>query len=249
MPTFEQITVILKSLLNITLISEIIPLIFCIFFYKKVVYKKLKVFFVYAISQAIFSVVCYIIIYYSNSFSNYIFILRVHLIVEYLIISLFLFNIFNNRVIKNIIILLLPFFILYNIIDFVEFGNSKFGSLPTLIEFIIFIVFIIFYFFERMRSNDYVFIYNKTHFWIFVGLFVYFSGNFFYILLIEYSKKYATSDIKNQLTIIYCIVTITKNLFLGFSLFASEEQVGESRDEILYPKDLNLDTFTPNNIN
>jgi len=88
--------------------------------------------------------------------------------------------------------------------------------------------------------------YQNIDFWICVGLFLYFAGNFFFLL---YSTSNSKSQLRIQMQIIYSIVTITKNLFLGFSLFASEEQVGESRDEILYPKDLNLDTFTPNNIN
>ncbi|MEO6488802.1 MAG: hypothetical protein ABIO04_02585, partial [Ferruginibacter sp.] len=116
---------------------------------------------------------------------------------------------------------------------------------PTLAEFLIFIIFLIFFFFEKMQHNFLVPIYQTINFWICVGLFVYFTGNFFFILLVESSKS-TDPQLKNELVIIYSVVTIVKNLILGLSLYNNNENVRHS-DNFIVPTDLNLDTFTPNN--
>ena len=91
-------------------------------------------------------------------------------------------------------------------------------------------------------------IYSTIKFWICVGLFVYFTGNFFYILLVENSKN-ASQEVKNQLTIIYCVVTITKNLILGLA-FLNKDEVGkegeDGSDFLDFPNDINLDSISKN---
>jgi len=82
-------------------------------------------------------------------------------------------------------------------------------------------------------------------FWICVGLLIYFAGNFFFLL---YSSTQSKAAIRNEMQLIYSIVTITKNLILGFSFFADDGARGEQDEKIHFPKDLNFDTFTPNNI-
>ena len=85
--------------------------------------------------------------------------------------------------------MLYPLFFIYNIYDYLKNGNEVFGDIPTVFEFLLFIIFIILYFFESMQIQFEEPIYKSTIFWICVGLFVYFSGNFFYIVLVENSKN------------------------------------------------------------
>lgn len=139
----------------------------------------------YSIIQAVFSFLCYYFIYISNSYSNYILALRVHLVLEYLLIALFMYNILESIKAKTAILILLPLFLVYNIYDFLRNDNVSFSNNPTLVEFLIFIVLIIFYLFEKMKVNQETPAYSSINFWLNVGLFVYFSGNFFYILLVE----------------------------------------------------------------
>ena len=174
--------------------------------------------------------------------------MRLHLIVEYLLVSIFLYHVIQSRYAKITLVFFAPIFLIINIYDYLKFGNLSFGNIPTLIEFLIFIVFIIIYLFEWMQNNSYVPIYNTMTFWICVGLFVYFTGNFFYILLVENSTN-ASLELKNQLKIIYCIVTIIKNLLLSFSLLANERS-NDDNGHIPFPQELDLDAITPNkNIN
>ncbi len=96
-----------------------------------------------------------------------------------------------------------------------------------------------------MQHSFEVPIYQTISFWICVGLFVYFTGNFFYILLVENSKN-ADEVVKNELKIIYCVVTITKNLILGLAMFNSKVEETPKEKSLEIPTNLNLDSYTPN---
>lgn len=218
-------------------------MIFCIFFIKKINTKPLRVFFLYTIIQAVFSFLCYYFIYISNSYSNYILALRVHLVLEYLLIALFMYNILESGKAKTGLLISLPLFLIYNIYDFFSNDNVSFSNNPTLIEFLIFIVLIIFYLFEKMKVNQETPAYSSINFWLNVGLFVYFTGNFFYILLVENSAT-ASIAVKNQLIVIYCIITIMKNLILSFAFVKNDiEDSIKNNNKFQFPQDLNFDTF------
>jgi hypothetical protein len=152
----------------------------------------------------------------------------------------------NSKYIKTILLLLIPLFFAFYIFDYKKNGSLNFGDNPTLVEFIFFIIIIIIYFFERMQLVNNKPIYNNINFWINVGLFVYFSGNFFYMLLAENSKN-ADINVKQELMLIYGFVTILKNLILGFSFFLSKNNTNNN-NSIPFPEDLNLDAITPNNL-
>lgn len=84
-------------------------------------------------------------------------------------------------------------------------------------------------------------LYQSISFWICVGLFIYFTGNFFFFLFITSSKD---KQFIEQMKIIYGIVTICKNIVLCIALLSSEKI--ESQDDILHiPNDLDLDSFHP----
>lgn len=233
----------LKTLINITLLTEIIPLIFCAFFYKKLDTKPLKVFFIYTITQVIFISLCSYSIYVLNQYTLYILILRLHLLFEYSLITIFLFFIIKTKNGKVILKILFPLFWVYNIFDYLKNGNSVFGDIPTIFEFLLFNIFIIIFFFESMQTQFEQPIYKNIIFWICVGLFVYFSGNFFYIVLVENSKN-ADEFVRNQLKIVYSIVSIIKNLILGFAVL--NYNVSETNTSNPFPQDIDLDAITPN---
>mgnify|MGYP003340961695 FL=1 len=201
----------------------------------------------YTVLQAVFSFLCYYFIYVSNSYSHYILALRIHLVFEYLLISVFMYNNIESAKVRFLLLVSLPLFFAYNIYDFIRNDNSGFSNNPTLLEFLIFIVLIIFYLFEKMKVNHEAPAYSSINFWINVGLFVYFTGNFFYILLVENSVN-ADITVKNQLIVIYCIITITKNLILSFAFVKNDLEDSLKKNQYEFPKDLNFDSFNPNNI-
>ncbi len=237
---------ILENLINFTLSTELIPLILCLFFFKKINSRELKVFFIYAIIQVVFISSGALSIYILKSYKLYILLLRAHLIFEFIFTSLFFKYLFNKKIFNVITSLTIPVFIVYNLVDVKIDGLSYFDNKSTLIEFLFFIVIIIFYFFELIKLNVATPIYRKISFWICVGLFFYFTGNFFYILLVENSRNESVS-VKNQLIFVYSIVTIIKNLILGGAFFAGNEGDDNPNNFISFPSDIDLDAITPNN--
>ncbi len=200
----------------------------------------------YTIFQMVFSLLCYFFIYVNTSYFNYILTLRIHLVIEYFIVSIFFLRLFESKSTKLILILLLPIFLSYNIYDYLSYSNLIFSNNPTLLEFLIFIIFIILFLFEKMQINQENPIYSSISFWVCVGLFVYFTGNFFYILLVQNSAN-ADISIKNQLKLIYCVITISKNLILSFALMKNEIEHSINKYTFQIPKDLNFDSLSPNN--
>lgn len=87
-------------------------------------------------------------------------------------------------------------------------------------------------------------LYQSITFWISVGLFVYFAGNFFFILFINSSSDPAfVAQMKN----IYSFVTISKNLLICSAFFATE-MTDDNDINLHIPNDLQLDDFTLTNL-
>jgi hypothetical protein len=99
-----------------------------------------------------------------------------------------------------------------------------------------------------MRYSFHIPIYQTINFWICVGLFVYITGSFFYVLLINSSKNVDVQS-KNQLILIYGFVTILKNVILAFALTKNHNSQVHDDSSMYIPNELNLDSFNANNLN
>ena len=136
-------------------------------------------------------------------------------------------------------------FAVYCLFDLLTNDQAVFRNVPMLIEQIIFMSLIILVFFEKMKLNFQVPIYQTINFWILVGLFVYFSGIFFYILLAE---NYRLNErIRMELFMINTFVIVVKNLILGFALTVKEPEETPEEYEFMIPLEIDLDSFTPSN--
>lgn len=228
---------------HITFLSEILPLISCLFFIKKIKTKGLKVFFVYSIFLATISLVSFFSHYYFNLNGLYIYLIKLYNLLEYYLFALMFYFFYNNILFKKIII--------YSVIPFTFFWlydtyNSvgSFSNLSLLVEFLSFIVFILLYFFEKINKLNTDLDSGSISFWISVALFFYFTGNFFFLIF----SKSKTSDLfVKQLQIVYTFVTIAKNMILFFAMVKYEKKPSHSDFTFSIPKDLNLDTYTPKN--
>lgn len=213
----------------------------CLIFKKKISTKPLKVFFIYTSSQVLFSALIYILVYYLETYSGYILALRFHLLTEYTLLSCFFYFILKRKLFRLIIIFLVIPFYLFTFFEYQTNGNNLFNSYPTILEFFIFILFAIFFLFELLNEVNIEPLSNNIIFWINVGLFVYFCGNFFYILLVQNSIN-ADKSVQNKLIIIYSIVSILKNILLSIGFIFSQEPSPKNNSDS-FPKDLNLDMF------
>lgn len=237
-------TFIQNILAYITFLTEILPLIFCIIFYKKLNTKALKVFFIYTILLSIFVLFSVISLYVIKSKTFYLINIRVYVLIEYMIFAYFLFNIYKKKIAKNIIIYsIIPFF-LFALSDYLSSGKNTFSTNPLIAEFLAFMIFIIYFFYEKMQTVVLYPLYQTISFWICVGLFLYFTGNFFFLI---FTKSSTDKQFVNQLKIIYSFVTITKNIFLSLAFFANEIKEN-SGEEIEFPNDIDLDEISLTNL-
>ena len=122
-------------------------------------------------------------------FHSVYFSLRLFTIVEYLLITIFLYKNINSVIFKKVIIFLSVLFFSYAIFDFFQFNPNHFDSIPSGIENILIIVYSIFILFEKIREPDSLFLYNTPIFWIVVGLILYFSGTFFLYIYSQTNLK------------------------------------------------------------
>ncbi|MES2430867.1 MAG: hypothetical protein V4556_08005 [Bacteroidota bacterium] len=113
---------------------------------------------------------------------------------------------------------------------------------PQLVECIVFLFIIMFVFYEKMKIDLSIPIYQLPVFWISIGFLIYFSGNFFLFL---YSKNsIQNDDFKVLYHIIYGTVTIIKNMLICIGIYLTryiKKPINQS-DEFI---DLDLDPFNP----
>jgi hypothetical protein len=223
-----------------TFFSEFLPLIFCLIFLKKALNKKLKVFFYYSLGLSIFSAAT---LFIAAAFKNkeiYYYVIRVFGLFEILVIPLYF-----NRLIS---LKKFPLFIgigagLYCLLTFFEIRNhASLPKIPLIFEFFFLIVIIVFFLFRRMQDVLTIPLSSTISFWISVGLFIYYTGNFFYVLL---TLQSVSKEVEDQMKLIYSVVTFAKNILISMALFGNEiEDNNENLIEI--PDNINLDTFDVN---
>lgn len=202
--------------------------------------KALKVFFVYTIVLSVFVFLHVLSIYYFKSKEVYFNIIQLYTLVEFVIFSIFFRNVIQNAFAKNIILFsTIPFsiFCIYNYFQ----SQENFNVYPLLVEFIFFMIVIIYFLYEKMKTEVLRPLYQSIVFWISVGLFIYFSGNFFYLVFIQSTND---KSVINQLKIIYSAIAISKDILLSLAFFAHETSNNDTND-LYIPEELHLDSFNP----
>ena len=143
----------------------------------------------------------------------------------------------KNKIFKSFSLLTVIPFIVYCFYDFYKSEPNTFNNFPPLLEFSFFILVLIFYFFEKMRVVTTIPLYQSISFWICVGLFIYFTGNLFYLIFITSTKD---KHLISQMQIIYSCVTIAKNLIIALACLA-HERLETNADILQMPDDMQLD--------
>ncbi len=166
---------------------------------------------------------------------------KCYLGVEYACVAIYFAYLFRSKIIKYICLFSIIPFWAFALYDYFTAKSAGFNNMPAIISFIICIIFLIYYFFEKMNFVSKYQLYKTISFWLCVGLFIYFSGNFFYLLFIM-----STKDVQQiaSMKIVYTIVSITKDIVLALAWFAHEHN--ETNDSIItIPDGLNLDGDIP----
>ena len=233
----------LEILTLLTSLSELLPLIIALFFLKKIKTIYLKVFFVYLILLAFISSIILFVVNAENSKISYLILLRFYIAIEYFTLILFFASLAKNQFYKKLIIYsVIPFWI-YCIYNYQTSNQNTFNNYPSLVEFSVLILIILYYFFEKMKIVSTVPLFESISFWLCVGLFIYFTGNLFFLLFINLTSD---KEFIKQMFFIYSSVTITKNIILAAAWFANEKLQTDA-DIIQLPQNMKLDedfTFT-----
>ena len=197
----------------------------------------------YIILLAFISITSLSITYFQNSRALYFVLLRLYIATEYLILVYFFALLAKNNSYKKIITFSIIPFWGYCIYNYITSDPQTFNNYPSLVEFSVLIFLIIYYFYEKMNIVSSIPLFKSISFWLCVGLFIYFTGNLFFLLFITSTKD---KDIITQMFLIYSFVTITKNIILASAWFANE-RVSTDDDIIQLPENMKLDddfTFT-----
>ncbi len=195
----------------------------------------------YTIILALFVFSSLFLLYSVQSRIAYLFLLRFYIAIEYIMFVFFFYLVLENKIIKKIILFSIIPFLIYCIYNYFTSDNKSFNNYPALVEFFVFIIILLYYFFEKMKIVSKIPMYQSISFWLSVGLFLYFSGNFFFLLLINSSKNVAFIQ---QMQIIYSVVIILKNIILSLAWFA-HERIETDADTIKFPNGLGLDDDLP----
>jgi len=227
----------LKLLSNFTYLAEILPLLFGIIFFKKNNTKYLKVFFIYSIVMTLFISFGYYSVWIISKKQLYFIELRLFYVLEYILMAMFFSYLIKKPIVKNIILYsIIPFTVLC-IYTYIKSDPLKFNSFPTLVEFLFFIIVILYYFYEKMSLVSRIPLYHSISFWLCVGLFIYFTGTFFYFLIVNSAKD---PDLIKLMKVIYSIVSISKDVILSLAWFA-HERVQNDSDILRIPDEMQLD--------
>lgn len=87
-------------------------------------------------------------------------------------------------------------------------------------------------------------IYQSITFWIIVGYFLYFSGSFFFLLLLSNIDK-SNMKLIFETRILYLAVTLLKDIVFALAFFFDEKANDQNKDGLYLPEELHLDSFNP----
>jgi hypothetical protein len=212
---------IFKYLKFINLYVEVLPFVFILIFYNRIINKDKRLFFIYTLITTIFIAIVSFLIFKTSNKSAYFLITRVYNIIEFSLLLFILNCSIQNKTIKK----LLPYFILpFICICLYDYYTAKIPSIPLvplLVESLFFICLILFFFFEKLKKEAVEPIFSSFSFWFAVAFLIFFAGNFF---LFIYSKTSSNEiNFNNNFTVIYSIVTIMKNIILCIATYSNDK--------------------------
>jgi hypothetical protein len=199
------------------------------------------VFLFYLVTHAFLSALCYYFIYHQHSFASYNLCLKINSFTEFLCLLLFILYEINSRYRVQIFSILMISFSLLFIYEQINYDISEFKSGTTIFEFITLLIVTIIYFFRKLVHIDNERSIITKKFIMIIGVFLYFSGNFFFMLLVEISKS-STFENKRNLTLVYCSITIIKNIIISIGLSLPEKPKNPD-NFIPFPDELEINTI------
>jgi hypothetical protein len=130
---------------------------------------------------------------------------------------------FKNQFTKRLLPILAPIFLLYSLYDYFNSSKIKFGANQAIVESLLMLIILVYFFYEKIRYEVQIPLYEAKTFWIAVALFIFFSGTLF---LFIYSKTMiGDAHFRELYVTIYNTCNIIKNLLLCIALFIKENNL------------------------
>lgn len=146
--------------------------------------------------------------------------LRIFILLEYFLISFTFKEVIKSKLFNTLINFFFFIYFFISVYDYLTTNKSEFSYIPHVVECLLLLICIIFFFYEKMKINSNVIIYQTTIFWIAVAFTLYCAGNFFLFLFAKNAMR--NESFKIQYTLIYSTFTILKNLFICIGLTIKE---------------------------
>ena len=214
-------------------------------FFKKLHTKYLKVFFIYSLILAIFILTSFSTLLVLNDKQLYLGLVSIYVIAEYIIISAIFFYYTSLKIFKVAIIFTTTLVGVTLFLNHFYFNNAFISNYKVVFTSLILIVYILIFFYYKMKRVSAVPLYQTMSFWIFVAFFLYYTGNFFFFLIIGSEQP---KDIQQFLLLVYSGVTILKNIIFCSS-FRFNEPSRINNPNLSIPTDLKLDDLSHLNSN
>lgn len=140
-------------------------------------------------------------------------------ILEYSLLTLFIFKITKSTKFRKVIIGLSVSFYGICVYDGLKSKLSSFDSIPSGYSAILLIIFSIFSFYELVRSIDETFIYEKSKFWFTTAYIMYFAGTFF--IFISAQNNFKNPEYFSFFQSLNDFFTIVRNVLIsiGFLIY------------------------------
>jgi hypothetical protein len=208
----------LKSL---SILSNIIPLLSFIFFYKKNKRKEVFILFIYVIISFATDFILSSLnkkLHPSSLFT----VLSLFTILEYFFFTLFIYLVIKRAIFRRLFAALSIIFIIFSLIHYwLNVGKQNFDSLPASVESILIVFFCILYLFEQINTPEVVLVYESYKFWIIIGFLIYLAGGLsLYILAAN-----LTDEEMNSYWKINYAFNMVKNLLFAIAFAMKKENL------------------------
>lgn len=213
-------------ILTISYVINFLPLVFLALFLKNNKSKSLKVFLIYLICDSALIGFELLSKYYFQQKPLFFVTIRLQLTIELcLLLFYFVYN-FQNLIAKKIFRILIPFFLIFSVYDYIDSSKLVFGADLAIVESLIMLLLLIYFFFEKIQYDIQAPLYEYKIFWIAVAFFIFFAGNFFLLL---YAKTMINDPtFRQQYMLYYCSFNIIKNIILCIALYFKENNQNNS---------------------
>ncbi len=212
-----NIKILKNFILNLSVYTEILPIIFYLVFRKRINDKKLQVvFFLLALTFMIDLYGLYAIWKQINNCLTY----NVNLAIEAVCLYIFFYQIFKSRPLKKVILFTGVFYVLYWSYKFISVGGSSkiLNTCETVLNISVF-AFAIYYFYEHVIKINAISVFSQPTFWVVTAYLIYIAGTFFLLLYLPSLTKY---DQEKYYVLNYVFIVI-RTILLSIAMFMQAE--------------------------